>query len=192
MAAALKALRGIYLGVAHETPDAVQHESAEPVVEVALEAASTKRQDIVDVIPVGWQATVLKSKGPAPAQFVVDVCNFVFCMDSAHATTFEVVLPVSSPRDGTWVMSSEVHFVAAQLTEASKLRLLQGALRRAFSSLQLIHLVVGGWDLSRVGVSFGCQGIIMGCSPNSRRDALRHLANFGPVRNMASLARPLK
>ena len=204
-AAALTALRSIYLGIAHEAPDTVRHESTEPVIEVALDAASTKRQDIVDVIPVGWQAMVLQSKGPAPAQFVVDVFNFVFRMDSAHDTTFEVSFlellfmigddvgfPVSSPRDGKWVMSSEVHFVAAQLTVASKLRLLQGALRRAFSCLQLMHLVVSGLDLSHVGVSCCCQGIIMGCSPNSRRDALKHLANFGPVRNMASLARPLK
>ena len=136
------------------------------MIEVALDAASTKRQDIVDVILVGWQATVLKSNGPAPAQFVVDVCNFVFCMDSAHATTFEVsflellfmmgndvVFPASSPRDGTWVMSSEVHFVAAQLTVASKLRLLQGGATEGFQ--QSATHAFGCWWFG----SFACWGV---------------------------------
>ena len=49
----------------------------------------------------------------------------------------------------------------------------------------------GGVDLTR-GVSFRCEGIRMGCCSNMRREALSRIANSGPVRNIASLAKPLK
>ena len=84
------------------------------------------------------------------------------------------------------VLASEVPFVSAQHTVASRLQLLVRAMRGACHVPQLMANWRTGLDLTDVGVAFPCVGFVMGCCPEARRRACMSLLNFGPVRNKAS------
>ena len=209
---ALRALRGIYFGIAAITAGHPNTQSTEqdPVEEEdpARPLAVPRRCELEDVLPIGWTLLATQGSHGLPDDFILALCRFVFVQDASAEQAFEVtwlelvfilelsggfLYPVAGPRGG-WVSSATIAFLPPPPTVAGRLNLVRRALRSAFKSLRLQGLFVSGVDRSDLGIGFRLDGIVFGVEGSLLLRARAALGRFVQGRRAdtrTALARPL-
>ena len=176
---ALRALRGIYFGIAEitgrRTAGPPQERDLEEQADLSRPSAVPRRCEFEDVIPVGWVQLATAGTPDLPADFIAALCRFVFVQDASADQAFEVtwlelvfmleavggfVYPVAG--QSGWVSSATVAFLPPPPTVAGRLSLVRRAFRGAFKGLRLQSLFVSGIDRSDLGIGFPLDGLVFG------------------------------
>ena len=176
--AAIRALRGIYIGIAALTQSSCKTavrevDNAEPDVDLPapiIDAAPS----FEDSLPVTWRRLAHQACPELPARFVDDLCDFL--VDPTHAVAswrrvswLEIVFifrhlgksfPVRSLTTDKWLSASDVPLGAPSLTVAVQLSLLRRSFRRIFRAIQREDLLVDSISLVDLGVTFYLEGVL--------------------------------
>ena len=208
----LRALRGIYFGIA----DFTANRSGHPLTgaefldsdEATRPLAVPRRCDLETLLPVGWTQLVSAGGTNLPRDFILTLCRFVFVQDSQADSAFTVtwlelvfmlesiegfVYPVSGPGGG-WLSPASVTFLPPPPTVAGRLTLVRRALRHAFKCLRLQCLFISGVDRTELGIGFSLDGLVIGADVQlllRARAALGHFAQGRRMQSRAALARPI-
>ena len=174
----IRALRGIYMGIAATTQPAGRPEGTEidtVDTEIALqEPVLHDGPTLEDALPVNWRLLALQACPQLPAQFVDALCDFL--VDPRHVDApwrriswLELVFvfrhlgkpfPVRSLTTDRWLNAAEVPLGAPSLTVAVQLSLMRRALRCIFRAIRREDLVVDSISLVDLGVTFYMEGIL--------------------------------
>ncbi|CAE7562454.1 unnamed protein product [Symbiodinium microadriaticum] len=172
----IRALRGIYMGIAATTQPAGRPEGTEidtVDTEIALqEPVLHDGPTLEDALPVNWRLLALQACPQLPAQFVDALCDFL--VDPRHVDApwrriswLELVFvfrhlgkpfPVRSLTTDRWLNAAEVPLGAPSLTVAVQLSLMRRALRCIFRAIRREDLVVDSISLVDLGVTFYMEG----------------------------------
>ena len=207
----LRALKALYMGIADITAGRSSAGEGEAEHETSLSAAVPVPAPLVieDELCVGWRQVVCAHAHPFPPDFVLELCQFLFELDSAAEETFRVswlelvfildaesslVYPVAGTQ-GKWLSAASLAFRPLPPTVAARVSLLRKVMRRALQCLQFQGLLASAIDCSELGVLFRVDGMLLGVAPAvlaAARSRVRDFCTGRRVTGPAGLARPLR
>ena len=203
----MRALRGIYFGIAEQTAHGSGITAEDPFLEEVREDAPAieVQNRLHEEVPLNWLSQATSSCSEFPASFVQSACNFLLGQDLSSTECFEVSwvelvfmvlvsdgieFPCRCPSSGAWKVRQDLPFAPA-MTVAVQLRTLQTIWRRALGTGLLEQFLVKGLDRCGFGVCFPLDGLRVGCNQELLRQARQSLSVWAcpPVRSVGQLAR---
>ena len=210
--ARIRALRTVYLNIAHASADARRETSLEDVDIVdtspGMPQGVDREESTADRIPLNWRTLVGQGKIAVPLAFQIDVFDFFLQQDSATQQGYPITwvelvfmlqqsthveFPVQDAISGQWKTSLECPLADRRLSLSAKIRLVKTALCTAVRQLGLELSLLSSLSLIECGVIMRVPGLLMGCRFDQLTLAREALCNFTarrPIRSCADLSRP--
>ena len=204
----MRALRGIYFGIAQQTA----HRRGSTAVDVEAEDVEAvgigvhEGPRLSEELPLSWQSLVVRQHSDLPSGFVQQLCLFVVHQDSSFSERFDiswvelvvmvllegrVLFPARCHVTGDWKDRNNLPF-APPMTFAVQLRLARSVWRSLLGVALRGQFILQGLDRSLLGVLFPLEGLRIGCDTELLLRARQALSGWAApaVRTAGQLARP--
>ena len=204
---ALRALRGIYFGIAsatqHGSRDAAGPEPDCEEYDISQPPLGTDFGDsFLEELPIDWRRQVRASCPELPHGFVNSLCEllanqaqsgeswrsiswleFVFVLRELGSPQF----PVKSLSGDQWLEAADVPLGAPELTVAVQLRLVRKALRSLFAVLKRDDIFIGAISLVEFGIAFKVDGFSFPVRTSLLQAARQRLFRFCAGRKICTV-----